>query len=120
MMRIGQMAPDLVLNSYVRGADGPRPLSRADYRGRWVVLFFYPRDFTFVCPTEIAAFARLEGQFARERAVVLGASTDSYHVHKAWFEGDPRLAEVRYPVIADGAHRLSDAYGVLLDDGAAL
>jgi peroxiredoxin (alkyl hydroperoxide reductase subunit C) len=84
-----------------------------------VVLFFYPRDFTFVCPTEIQAFARLHVQFTAEQAVVLAASTDSYHCHKAWYETDQRLREVAYPVLADTAHVLSHAFGVLADDGAA-
>src|SRR3712207_4086597 len=112
MMRIGQMTPDTVLNSYMRGADGPRPLSLADYRGSWMVLFFCPCDFTFVCPTEIQTFARLHPEFAAERAAVVGASTDSYHVHRAWYESDPRLAGVRYPIVADTAHRLAEAFGV--------
>ena len=120
MMRIGQVAPEMVLEAYVRGADGPRALSLADYRGRWVVLFFYPRDFTFVCPTEIQALARLHPDFAAEGAVVIGASTDSYYAHRAWYESDPRLAGVHYPVVADTAHRLATAFGVLTEDGAAL
>ena len=74
--------------------------------------------FTFICPTELAAFAERHDDFLRERAVVLAASTDSYFSHKAWFESDPRLAEVRYPVIADTAHKLSRSPDVLLEDGA--
>src|SRR6187401_2392816 len=94
--------------------------SLSDYKGKWLVLFFYPRDFTFVCPTEIQAFARLHDEFTAEHAVVLGASTDSYYAHKAWFETDPRLSEVTYPVLADTAQTVSEAFGVLLEDGAAL
>ncbi len=119
-VRVGQPAPDMTVEAYVRGESEPRTLSLADYRGKWVVLFFYPRDFTFVCPTEIQAFAQLHPQFTKERAVVLGASTDSYYSHKAWFESDPRLSEVNYPIIADPDHQLSAAYDVLLEDGAAL
>ena len=83
-------------------------------------MFFYPRDFTFVCPTELQALARLHGAFTWEGALVLAASTDSYHAHRAWFEADPRLREAAYPVIADPGHRLSTAYGVLTEEGAAL
>ncbi|MGQ0669148.1 MAG: redoxin domain-containing protein [Actinomycetota bacterium] len=68
-----------------------------EYAGRWVVPFFYPRDFTFVCPTEIASFAELHADFDRENAVVIGASTDSFYSHKAWFESDPRLSGVSTP-----------------------
>ena len=119
-IQIGKPAPDLTVDAYVRGESEPQRISLDDYRGKWVVLFFYPRDFTFVCPTEIQAFASLSGAFGQESAVVLGASTDSYHSHKAWFETDPRLAEVNYAVLADSSHRLSDAFNILLEDGRAL
>ena len=119
-VRVGTQVPSISTEAYVRGEDGPHRVDLAALRGQWVVLFFYPRDFTFVCPTEIRAFADLEGAFAAEGAIVLGASTDSYFVHKAWFEGDPRLRDVAYPILADTAHALSAAFGVLTEDGAAL
>ena len=119
-IRVGKPAPELTVEAYVRGEEQPRTIALGDLRGRWTVLFFYPRDFTFVCPTEIQAFARLHPEFAREGAIVLGASTDSYYVHQTWYESDARLREVAYPVIADPGHQLSAAYGVLLEDGAAL
>jgi alkyl hydroperoxide reductase subunit AhpC len=117
-IRVGEPAPDHRLEAYERGERAPTEFSLSDHRGRWVVLFFYPRDFTFICPTELAAFAERHEDFLRERAVVLAASTDSYFSHKAWFESDPRLADVRYPVIADTAHELSRSYGVLMENGA--
>jgi peroxiredoxin (alkyl hydroperoxide reductase subunit C) len=91
----------------------------ARHRGSWVVLFFYPGDFTLICPTELAAFAKRHDDFLSEGAVLLAASTNSCFSHKAWFEIDPRLAEVRYPVIADSLRELSDSFGVLSEDGAA-
>ena len=117
-LRVGQAVPDHSVQAYVRGERAPTELALSSHRGRWVVLFFYPRDFTFICPTELAAFAQHHDDFLQERAVVLAASTDSYFSHKAWFESDPRLAEVRYPVIADTAHELSRSFDVLLEDGA--
>jgi len=117
-LRVGEPAPDHRVEAYERGERGPTSFSLSDHRGKWIVLFFYPRDFTFICPTELAAFAERHEDFGDDRAVVIGASTDSYFSHKAWFESDPRLADVRYPVIADTAHELSRSYGVLLDDGA--
>jgi peroxiredoxin (alkyl hydroperoxide reductase subunit C) len=117
-IRIGEAVPHRSVQAYVRGERGPSELALSSHRGSWVVLFFYPRDFTFICPTELAAFAELHDDFLDERAVVLGASTDSYYSHKAWFESDPRLAGVQYPVIADTAHELSRAFDVLLPDGA--
>ena len=117
-LRVGQPIPDLSVQAYVRGERAPTEFALSSHRGRWVVLFFYPRDFTFICPTELASFAEHHDAFLGERAVVLGASTDSYFSHKAWFESDPRLADVRYPVIADTAHELSRSFDVLLEDGA--
>lgn len=117
-LRVGESVPDHHVSAYVRGERSPTTFDLSSHRGRWVVLFFYPRDFTFICPTELAAFAERHEDFLRERAVVLGASTDSYFSHKAWFESDPRLAGVNYPVIADTAHELSRSFDVLLDDGA--
>ena len=93
-LRVGQPVPDHSVQAYVRGERAPAEFALSSHRGRWVVLFFYPRDFTFICPTELAAFADLHDDFVGERAVVLGASTDSYFSHKAWFESDPRLANI--------------------------
>jgi peroxiredoxin 2/4 len=117
-IRVGQPVPDHSMQAYVRGERAPSEFDLSSHRGKWVVLFFYPRDFTFICPTELAAFAERHDDFLDERAIVIGASTDSYHSHKAWFESDPRLAGVDYPVIADTAHELSRSFDVLLDDGA--
>lgn len=118
--QVGKQAPEFEVDAYIRGKSEPQKVSLADYRGQWVVLFFYPRDFTFVCPTEIQEFAELHQEFLNEKAVVLGASTDSYHSHKAWFETDERLKDVTYPVLADTSHAVARAYGILLEDGTAL
>jgi len=117
-IRVGEPLPDHSVQAYVRGERAPSEFDLSSHRGKWVVLFFYPRDFTFICPTELAAFAERHDDFLDERAIVIGASTDSYYSHKAWFESDPRLAGVDYPVIADTAHELSRSFDVLLDDGA--
>ncbi len=92
-------------------------VSLADYRGKWLVFFFYPRDFTFICPTEIKGFAKMEGEFKKLGAEILAASTDSEWSHKTWLERD--LPEVQYPVLADTTLEISRAYNVLGDDGAA-
>jgi len=117
-LRVGQPIPDHTVQAYIRGEGSPSEFDLSSHHGQWVVLFFYPRDFTFICPTELAAFAERHDDFLDERAVVIGASTDSYFSHKAWFESDPRLARVDYPVVADTAHELSRSFDVLLDDGA--
>jgi alkyl hydroperoxide reductase subunit AhpC len=120
MVRIGSQAPVVPVPAYVPGEPEPRVLPLDAYSGEWVVLFFYPRDFTFVCPTELRAFAELHAEFAAAGARVVAASTDSYWSHRAWYGSEPALAGVRYPVLADTALALADAYGVLEADGSAL
>lgn len=117
---IGATAPAFSADAYVRGELDPCRISLEEQRGSWVVLFFYPRDFTFVCPTELHAFAQLSPAFAAEEAVVIGASTDSYWSHQAWFETHPLLAGVDFPVLADTTQRIAADYGVLTADGSAL
>lgn len=88
-------------------------------RGKWVVLFFWPLDFTFVCPTEIRGFAQAYKEFESLGAEVIGCSTDSVYTHKAWAESS--LGAVPFPLIGDTAHRLARCFGVLLEDeGVAL
>lgn len=74
-IRIGERAPELEIEAFVRGEPDPVSFSLSDFPGKWIVLFFYPRDFTFVCPTEIQAFAALFREFEQANAVILGAST---------------------------------------------
>lgn len=118
MIFIGKKAPEFTLEAY-QAEQGFKKISSADFYGKWIILFFYPRDFTFICPTELREFAKHEIDFKKENAVILAASTDSAHAHKAWFEKD--LPEVKYPVLADTAHTLSRDYGVLVEEtGEAL
>jgi len=119
MITVGSTVPDLVLLGYRRDEPDFIPCTLANH-DRWIVLFFYPRDFTFVCPTELAAFAELADEFAAEDADLVAASTDSAWSHRAWFETHPLLAEVDYPVVADTTQELAQAFGVLTADGSAL
>jgi peroxiredoxin 2/4 len=117
MVKVGETIEDMQLEAYVNGEI--KKISLSDYKGKWIVLFFYPLDFTFVCPTEIKGFASAAQDLAAKNAIVLGASTDSAHSHKAWFQRD--MPDVKFPVLADTAHKLSRQFGVLLDDeGIAL
>lgn len=94
-----------------------------DYRGKWVVLFFYPMDFTFVCPTEITAMSDAYDEFAKRNAEILGVSVDSQFSHYAWIKM-PReqggLGELKYPLISDFTKKISEDYGVLMPEGMAL
>jgi alkyl hydroperoxide reductase subunit AhpC len=85
--------------------------------GQWYVLYWYPLDFTFVCPTEIKEFQLLLEEFSDDGVVVIGASTDSFFSHKAWF-ADREIfpQEITHPVLADTSHSVSRAFGVLKED----
>ncbi len=119
MIHVGKLAPDFKdIVAYKKGVDGFTKISLSDYHGKWLVFFFYPRDFTFICPTEIKGFAKMEGEFQALGAEILAASTDSEWSHKNWFEKD--LPEVGYPILADTTQMVSRAYGVLnTDDGSS-
>jgi peroxiredoxin 2/4 len=117
--QVGKPAPDFKLPS-TKGATGAKDLGKeiklSDYRGTWLVLFFYPLDFTFVCPTEITALSEHAEEFKEFDAEILGCSTDSVHSHWAWLN-TPRekngIAGVTYPLVADYTKEVARAYGVL-------
>ena len=117
---VGQPAPDFSLQAYDRTKDGSddqfRTVSLQDFRGKWVCLFFYPLDFTFVCPTEIVAFNKALDEFEDRDCDVLTASTDSVYSHKGWCDSHSDLAELKYPMLADTTHKLARDYGVLKED----
>lgn len=116
-LKVGNLAPDFKAMAYVGGQF--KNVGLKDFQGKWVCLFFYPLDFTFVCPTEIRTFATKDPEFKEVGCQVLGCSTDSEYSHKAWFERD--LKEVKFPILADTAHQVSRDYGVLVEDkGIAL
>lgn len=116
-VRVGEKAAQFDEMAYVNGNFAR--VRTSDFVGKWIVLFFYPRDFTFICPTEIRGFAKHEVAFAEMNAGIVATSTDSEWSHKAWFEKD--LPEVKFPVLADTAHRVARAYNVLVEDtGEAL
>jgi peroxiredoxin (alkyl hydroperoxide reductase subunit C) len=108
-VHIGKPAPDFHAKAYHNGEFSDVALS--NLRGRWVVLVFYPLDFTFVCPTELLAFAEQYGEIQKLGAEVVAISVDSVYSHKAWIERD--LPAVRYPVVSDLTKAIAHAYGVL-------
>lgn len=88
-------------------------INQDTYKGKWKVVFFYPKDFTFVCPTEIAAFGKLNSEFQDRDAQVLGGSTDSEFVHMAWRQQKEELNDLPFPLVADTNRRLTSALGIL-------
>jgi peroxiredoxin (alkyl hydroperoxide reductase subunit C) len=117
---IGHPAPNFSVRAYDRAKDGSdqqfRDVSLADFKGKWVCLFFYPLDFTFVCPTELVAFNKALGEFGDRNCVVMTASTDSVYSHKGWCDSHNDLKAMKYLMLADTTHTLSRAYGVLKED----
>jgi peroxiredoxin (alkyl hydroperoxide reductase subunit C) len=120
--QVGLPAPEFTLDAVVGTESGKefRKISLADYRGKWLVLFFYPADFTFVCPTEIKGFSEALDAFKKLNAEVLGASVDSKYSHLAWIKrGD--LGNVKFPLLADFRKEVARDYNILDEkDGVAL
>ncbi len=117
-MRIGEKAPFFKAVAVLPNKDF-KEVQLNDFRGKWLVLFFYPLDFTFVCPTEIKGFAANYKKFTEVGAEILGCSVDSHFSHLAWIEQD--LKPLPFPLASDITKDIARAYGVLLpDDGIAL
>ncbi|MBI3185913.1 MAG: peroxiredoxin [Myxococcales bacterium] len=113
MLMVGQKAPDFALEGVVGKGDFKR-VSLGDFRGKWVVFFFYPLDFTYVCPTELMEFSRREEDFRKLNTAIIGCSVDSKFSHKAWIGGT--LGELRYPLLSDMTREVSRRYGALIED----
>ena len=114
MLTIGDTFPTFNLTA-VHGNDPStfKPCTNSDYKGKWLCVFFWPKDFTFVCPTEIAAFGELNSQFQAKNCQVLGASIDSDFVHMAWRTNEPMLKNLPFPMLSDIKRELTDALGIM-------
>ncbi|MGQ9897810.1 MAG: peroxiredoxin [Acidobacteriota bacterium] len=124
MLQVGQPAPNFDMASTKNIDTLKERVKLEDYRGKWLVLFFYPLDFTFVCPTEVTGFSDRLEEFHALNAEVLAVSTDSVYSHKAWLE-TPRekngVAGTKYPLASDITKEVSCNYGVLIEnEGIAL
>ena len=122
--KVGQPAPDFYMPSPKDIEKLDENVKLSDYRGKWLVLLFYPLDFTFVCPTELTTFSERLDDFEGIGAEVVGVSTDSVHSHRAWLR-TPReqngVEGLRYPLASDITKQVSRDYGVLIEDkGVAL
>ncbi|MBD3402082.1 redoxin domain-containing protein [candidate division GN15 bacterium] len=115
-------APDFTAQA-VMPDDTFQEITLSDYKGKYVVLFFYPLDFTFVCPSEIIAFDKRLDEFRKKNCEVIGASVDSHYTHWAW-KNTPRkeggIGNIQYPLVADLTKNISRDYGVLINDEVAL
>ena len=119
---VTQKAPDFLATA-VMADNSFGELRLSDYRGKYAVLFFYPLDFTFVCPSEILAFNRKVEEFNKKDCQLIGISVDSHFTHLAWKETEIEkggIGNVQYPLVADIKKEIARAYGVLHDDSVAL
>ncbi|MEG9436560.1 peroxiredoxin [Edaphobacter sp. HDX4] len=117
MLQIGEKFPDFELTATVSTekdeAKAFKTITGDTYSGKWKLYFFWPKDFTFVCPTEIAAFGRLNGEFADRDCQILGASTDNEYVHAAWRTHHADLKDLPFPMLSDIKRDLSGQLGIL-------
>jgi len=119
-LRVGMQAPDFAATAVVDQEF--KDITLSQFRGKYVVLFFYPLDFTFVCPTEITAFSDRYSDFSSKNTEVLGVSVDSKFTHLAWIQ-TPRneggIGDINYPLVSDLKREICQSYNVLNDDGEA-
>ena len=115
MLTVGDRLPSFALKAVVSLEKGKEFVEITDksHEGKWLVLFAWPMDFTFVCPTEIIEFGKANGDFKDRDTQVLGMSTDTHHVHLAWRRNHEGLRDLPYPMLADTKHELASALGIL-------
>ncbi|WP_372798711.1 peroxiredoxin [Pontiella sp.] len=119
MIKVGQPVDEFKMAAFQN--DEIKDIALSDYKGQWVVLAFYPADFTFVCPTELEELAELYPQFQENGAEVISVSTDTAFVHKAWHDESKAIGKVNYPMGADPTGAVSKQFGVYIEEeGLAL
>lgn len=111
---VGLKVPDIELEAFYKGKT--KKIKPSDYRSKWLVMLFYPADFTFVCPTELEEAAENYKKFKAEGAEVVSVSTDTVFVHKAWHDNSPAIKKIKYPMLADPAAKMCKALGTYLED----
>src|SRR3990167_10930705 len=114
MIQINKKVPDFTAKAYYNDEEAEVKLS--DFRGKWLVMIFYPADFTFICPTELEEAAEHYAEFKKLGAEIVAVSTDKVETHKAWHDVSPAIAKVQYPMIADPTGKLCREFGVYLDN----
>jgi peroxiredoxin len=113
-VKIGEVVPDVAFKAFHEGKE--KDMNLADFRGKWLVLFFYPADFTFVCPTELEEMASMYEAFQDQDAEVVSVSTDTVFVHKAWHEQSPAIGKVKFPMAADPTGELCMTFDTYIDE----
>ncbi|PIR83142.1 peroxiredoxin [Candidatus Kaiserbacteria bacterium CG10_big_fil_rev_8_21_14_0_10_56_12] len=116
-VKVGEVVPDFEFETFHNGE--VKTMSLSKLRGKWVVLVFYPADFTFVCPTELEELAKLYSKFQSANAEVISVSCDTVFTHKAWHDTSEGIRAISYPMAADPAGKLAYAFGTLIEGGEA-
>ena len=114
MVKIGQKVADFELKAYQN--EDIKTLKLSDYLGKWLVLLFYPADFTFICPTELEDAANHYEEFKKAGAEILSVSTDTVYVHKAWHDVSPAIKKIKFPMVADSTGNLCREFGTYIDE----
>ncbi len=113
MIKINEKAPEFIADAFVDGEI--KKISLDDYKGKWVVLFFYPADFTFVCPTELGELANQYEKFKELNTEVISVSVDTAFVHKAWHDASETIKKIKYPMLADPTRKVCESYETLIE-----
>jgi len=113
MIKINDPAPEFNENALINNEI--KKISLSDYRGKWIILFFYPADFTFICPTELGELADKYESFKSLGAEIISVSTDTAYVHKAWHDSSPAVRKIQYPMLADPTHEVCINYGTYIE-----
>ena len=114
MVKIGHKITDFELDAYQN--DDVKKIKLSDYKGKWLLLLFYPADFTFICPTELEEAANHYEEFKKADAEVLSVSTDTVYVHKAWHDVSPAIKKIKFPVVADPTGNLCREFGTYIEE----
>lgn len=114
MVLINQKAPEFKEKAFVNGT--VKDVKLSDYRGKWVILIFYPADFTFICPTELGEIADHHPEIKKLGAEVISVSTDTHFVHKAWHDHSPTIKKIKFPMLADPTGNVCRAYGTYIEN----
>lgn len=119
MIKIGEKIPDFILEVFHE--NDIKKVKFSEFEGKWLVLAFYPADFTFVCPTELEELAEKHEEFRKLDAEIMSVSTDTAFVHKAWHDNSPSIKKINYPMAADPAGKLCREFGTYIEeDGLSL
>lgn len=114
MIKINQTIPDLELEAFHN--EKIEKVKLSEYRGKWLILIFYPADFTFICPTELGEIADHYEEFKKLDAEVMSVSTDTAFVHKAWHDNSPTIKKIKFPMLADPTGKLCREFGTYIED----